>query len=115
MAFSINCTNKGCGKLQEAYMDPDTNQVMCSECNREISNISIFVKNQMKQSKNFRKKTKKPFAVKCESCKAEDKPKIINDKVLCSSCSKEIKGLTPYFINMLKNILGNRKAEDDNI
>ena len=51
MAFSTFCTNKGCGKIQEPYLDPQTDRVHCSLCDQEIVNLTPFVKSQMKSMK----------------------------------------------------------------
>ena len=108
MAFMLDCTNKGCGETQAPYLDKDTNKVYCSACNREIMNITIFTKNQMKSLKQFKVREKKPFAVKCNSCNTEDKPFLIKDKIVCSFCSKELTHLTESFVRMLKIQLKNK-------
>jgi len=104
MVFSIDCPNKGCGQMQAPYLDKDTNKVYCSKCNREIENVSIFVKNSMRQNKQFRVKEKKSFSVKCASCQFEDRPVLTNDKLLCSACGKEHQ-ITAQFAQMLKEKL----------
>ena len=53
MAFSIQCTNKGCQKIQEPYIDTKDDKVYCSLCNKELLNITHFVKVQMKSLKQF--------------------------------------------------------------
>lgn len=110
MAFTINCNAKGCGQLQSPYLDKDTDKVYCSSCNQEITGLTSIVKNQMKMNKQFRKKEKKPFAVKCVACNMEDRPKLINDKIICACCNKEMTELSPYFITMLKMQL--KKSSD---
>jgi hypothetical protein len=105
MAFSMNCSNKGCGAFQEPYIDPATNKVYCSICDKEIQNVTIFTKNQMKSSKQFKKKTTTSFAVKCDKCGKEDRPKLLNNNVVCSSCKKPLDNLSEAFIYMLKQKL----------
>ena|ERR1700744_2778098 len=106
MAYSLTCTNKGCGQLMSPYLDPKTNKVFCSSCHKEIENVNVIIKNQMKMSKQFRKKEKKSFAIQCPLCSVEDRPKLINDKIICSACNKEMK--LPYQIaTMLKMNLKN--------
>ncbi len=109
----MQCTSKGCGQSQAPYLDKDTNKVYCSKCNQEISNVSPFAKSQMKFQKQFRQKEKKPFAVACNHCKHEDRPLLINGKIMCVACKKEITGLNKFFENMLKEQLKN--SGDDNI
>jgi hypothetical protein len=105
MAFSTFCTTKGCGKIQEPYLNPVDNKVYCSLCDNEIVNLTPFVKNQMKMSKQFKQKSAKPFAVKCAKCNREERPKIVNDDVVCGVCSKPLDNLSPIFKNMLKEKL----------
>lgn len=105
MAFSTFCTNKGCGKIQEPFLDPQDNKVYCSLCDREITNLTPFVKTQMRANKQFRQKKAKPYAVKCAKCNAEDTPKVLNNDIVCNACSKPMDNLSPIFKNMLKEKL----------
>lgn len=105
MPFSINCPNKGCGKWQEPYLDPSDDKVYCSVCDKEITNITYFAKVQMKSLKQFKQKTAISFAVKCPSCSKEQRPKILNDDVVCGSCSKPLNNLSTAFKYMLKEKL----------
>lgn len=105
MAFSTFCTNKGCGQIQEPYLDPKDNKVYCSKCDKELVNITPFVKNQMKNSKQFRAKQSKPFVFKCLKCGREERPKNINDDIVCGVCEKSLDNLSPIFKNMLKEKL----------
>lgn len=105
MAFSMNCTNKGCGKFQEPYIDPKTDQVFCSICNREILNVTYFAKAQMKSSKQFKPKINMSFAVKCPKCGQEKRPKLLNNDVVCGECNKPLDNLSAPFKNMLKDKL----------
>lgn len=106
MAFSTFCTNKGCGKIQEPYIDPKTNQVFCSECDGEIVNITPFTKNQMKMNKQFKQKKQTPFAVKCAKCGREERPKLTpKDDIVCGACGQSLDNLSPIFKNMLKDKL----------
>lgn len=105
MAFSIQCSNKGCLKLQEPYIDPKADKVYCSLCDGELSNVTYFVKVQLKQLKQYKQKSAKPFAVKCSKCGKEERPKVVQDDVVCGSCSKSLDNLTPIFKNMLKEKL----------
>jgi len=105
MAFSTNCTNKGCGKLQEPYLDPNDDKVYCSACDKEILNLTYFAKAQMKSSKQYKQKTAVAFGVKCSKCGKEGRPKIKDDEVVCGSCLKELDNLSLPFKNMLKQKL----------
>lgn len=105
MPFSTFCTNKGCGKIQEPYLDPKENKVYCSLCDGEITNITHFVKVQMRSMKQFREKKAKPFACKCAKCGREERPKVVNDDIVCGACSEPMDNLSPIFKNMLKEQL----------
>jgi ribosomal protein L34E len=105
MPFSTFCTNKGCGKIQEPYLDPQDNKVYCSSCDGELTNITQFVKSQMKSMKQFKQRQAKPFAVKCAICGKEERPKLVQDDIVCGVCGKPLNNLSPIFKNMLKDKL----------
>ncbi len=105
MAFSTFCTTKGCGKIQEPYIDPKENKVYCSLCDGEITNLTHFVKVQMKSNKQYKQKKAVPFATKCVKCGAEERPKVVKNDVVCGSCQKPMDNLSPIFKNMLKEKL----------
>jgi hypothetical protein len=111
MAFTIQCTNKGCGNLQQPYLDKATDKIHCSLCDKEIINISVFVKNQMKQSKQFRPAKKVPFATKCKNCPADERPKLVGGDIVCAVCNKKMDHLLPSFVLMLKDQL--KKTDQD--
>lgn len=112
MPFSTFCTNKGCGKIQEPYLDPQDNKVYCSECDGELANITQFTKHQMKMNKQFKQKKAKPFAVKCVKCGKEERPKVEKGDIVCGICAKPMDNLSPIFKNMLKEKL---KTVDDEV
>lgn len=105
MAFSTFCTNKGCGKIQEPYLDPKDDKVYCSACDQEIVNITHFVKIQMKSMKQYRQKSNKPFSVKCPACNKDDCPILLKGEIACSGCGGNLPNLSPIFKNMLKEKL----------
>lgn len=106
----ICCTNKGCFETQTPFIDQETKEVYCSVCDQTIANVSDFTKRQMIAQKQFRPKKKETFAVKCEACKKEGKPQIINEEVCCGQCSKPLSNITSVYKNMLKTQLkGNEK------
>lgn len=99
-----------CQKHQSPFLDPKKDKVYCSECNEDI-NVNHFVKIQLKTLKQYREVNKTSFSIKCNKCSKEDRPKLINDKITCSACGKEIDHLTDFFKDMLKKQLG--KASQD--
>jgi hypothetical protein len=105
MPFSMNCTNKKCGKQMEPYLDPSTDKVYCSVCDNEISNITYFAKSQMKALKQFKQKITTSFAVKCAKCGKEVRPKLLNNDVVCGACNKILDNLSAPFKHMLKEKL----------
>ena len=105
MPISLNCTNKGCGKSNEPYIDLSDNKVYCSLCEREITNVTIFTVNLMKSSKQVRQKKTTAFAIKCPKCSREERPKLLNNDVVCGACSKSLDNLSLAFKNMLKEKL----------
>jgi len=106
MAFTTNCTSKGCHKFQEPYLDPATMKVHCSECDKEILNLSIFTINQMKSSKQFKKAEKVPFAVKCNKCNVTKRPVVdTKGEVVCCNCKKPLDNVSSHFKEMLKEKL----------
>lgn len=104
MAFSIPCTNRGCGKIQEPYLDIADDKVYCSLCDKEL-NVTSFVKTQMKSNKQFRRRQPKPFSVKCQSCGKEDRPKLVKQDIVCVFCNKSMDHLSEPFKIMLREQL----------
>lgn len=111
MAFSTYCTNKGCGKHMEPYLDSSDDKVYCSVCDNEIPNITHFAKMQMKTLKQFKKKTQLSFSVKCKKCNKEDRPKIVNNDVQCPYCKVSHTHLSEPFKIMLREKL--KTADQD--
>ncbi len=105
MPFSMNCTNRGCGKFNEPYLDPADDKVYCSECDKEIANVTRFVIIQMKSMKQFKQKKTISFGVKCKNCGKEDRPKIFKDDIICPSCNKPHTHLSEPFKIMLREKL----------
>lgn len=105
MPFSMQCTTKGCSKLMEPYLDVKEDKVYCSLCDQELVNVTYFVKIQMKSLKQFRQKTNKSFSIKCTKCGKEDRPKLINNDIICVGCNKSMDHLSEQFKIMLRDKL----------
>lgn len=99
-----------CSKYQPPFLDPKKDKVYCSACNEEIV-VNHFIKIQLKTLKQYREANKTSFAVKCNKCSKEDRPKLINDKIICGACGKEIDNLTDFFKQMLKKQLSKADQE----
>lgn len=93
-----------CSKYQAPFLDPKKDKVYCAVCNDEIT-VNHFVKIQLKALKQYREISKTSFSVKCNKCSKEDRPKLLNDQIICSACGKEIDNLTEFFRDMLKKQL----------
>jgi hypothetical protein len=106
MSFTIACTAKGCGKLMQPYIDPDTDKVHCSSCDSELLQVTPFVKHQLKMNKKYRPKKSIPFAVKCANCGREDRPLLLGDKdIICPACKKVHSNLSePFKIVLRENL-----------
>lgn len=104
MAFSIQCSHKGCQKLQAPYIDLTNSKVYCSLCDGELT-VTQFVMHQMKMNKQFRKKEDKSFSIKCPQCGKEDRPTLSGKDILCSGCKKPMNHLTEQFKIMLREQL----------
>ncbi len=90
MPFSIQCNNKGCGQIQNPFLDKGTDKVFCSSCNGEITNVTIFAKNQMKSLGQFGTKKQKSFSIKCTSCSSQERPIKKENQYCCGKCKKEL-------------------------
>lgn len=113
MALSLFCNNtykddkgkeKKCGEM-EPYMDPKTEKVYCSKCDKEMTNVTHFMKTTMKTLKQFRQKQAVAFGVKCKNCGKEAQPKVVGDDIVCPGCNKAHTHLSEPFKMMLKDKL----------
>jgi len=107
MPFLLNCTNKGCFKIQNSLLNPETNEVICGECGNPISGVSDFTKRQMKSmGEIIKSSSKESFAIKCNSCNKSGTPIIDNDKCVCKYCKKDL-NVSKIYLNMLKQNVKN--------
>lgn len=105
MPFSTVCSNKECSKQMEPYIDPKTDKVYCSLCDKELTNASHFVKVQMKTLKQYRQKILTSFSVKCQKCGKEARPNLVKDDIVCPGCHKSHEHLSEPFKIMLREKL----------
>lgn len=90
--FYIHCDNKGCGEHQAPNLDTDTNEVICSECGKPITNVTVFFKTQLKSFGQIVRSGKKQqaYTVQCKKCQKAGQP-ILDEKgieILCSHCKE---------------------------
>lgn len=102
MSMSVFC--KTCKRLSEICLDKQDDNVYCKDCDQQITDITIFVKNNLKISKVFREPKKKnaAFEVVCSSCQKKTVPQLKDNKVFCLHCKAELK-LSSHFLNALKS------------
>lgn len=85
----ISCDNKGCLKSSTALFNPTTNEVICQECQRPISNISEAMRRALKSFGQVVRAEKKAFMLECRSCRANREVVLDADnKTVCKICGK---------------------------
>ncbi|HEY5267792.1 MAG TPA: hypothetical protein VII94_01505 [Candidatus Saccharimonadales bacterium] len=119
MAVVLICNNsytdeKGkvrkCGQM-EPYMDPKTEQVFCSLCNKEMPGITHFNKVTLKNLRQYKQKVTDTFVTKCQNCNKEAQPKVMGDDIVCPHCNKSHSHLSEPFKLMLKDKLKTTKQD----
>ena len=111
MSFMIYCGNTKCGKQSTPRLDLKTNKVFCSECNAEM-NLPEPTKLSLRSMGQIirEEKTRQAFSVKCTSCLLESRPKVLEDnKVVCSSCDKELNLSGPFKQTILLNFRAQKR------
>src|ERR1039457_4598092 len=104
MGFAINCNNRGCNKMQEPLLDTRDNKVYCSDCNKEINNVSSFAKTQMKSLGQV-KRPDKALAIECQSCHKAGTPALEKDKLVCSWCGKDHTKISKSFEIIIRDFI----------
>jgi hypothetical protein len=105
MPFLMQCSNKGCGDHMEPYLDQSDKKVYCSSCDKELVNVTHFVKIQMKTLKQFKQKKSISFGVKCQKCSKEERPYIVKNDIICPHCKATHDHLSEPFKIMLREKL----------
>jgi len=102
--FRIYCTNKGCGKENEAVLNTENNEVECIECGKNITvphstKISMKGLGQIKRTK----KSEKAFAVECKKCNKVCVPSVDqNNKIICSNCKNVLDNISAPFATLIR-------------
>lgn len=108
----VNCNNKGCMKTTEAKLNLKTNEVICQECGKVITNVTEFTKRNMKMLGQVIKVNEKvPFMARCPKCAKDVSLYIQDDKAYCKECNSEVTITKAYFMG-LKQYLENKEKED---
>lgn len=112
MSFSVYCNNKGCGKTQIPLLDTDTNEVICSECNKSINSITSFAKAQMKAMGLVKKAsaTRQAFAVGCKACKKSATPVVKDNVLTCCSCNAPLTDINKPYETAIRQYLKSFKG-----
>lgn len=110
MSFMIYCGNTGCGKQSMPTLDMENNKVFCSECGGEM-NLPEPTKLSLRHMGQIvrKEKSKQSFSVKCTSCSVDSRPKIVDDKILCSSCNEELNLNAPFKQAILMNFKAQKR------
>lgn len=88
----LSCNNEGCYKQSDALLDPETLEVICGECGKDITNISDAMKRVLKTSGQIIRNDKRAFMLACHSCKANREVVLDQDNnTICGVCHHEIK------------------------
>jgi len=105
MGFLLQCDNKGCFEQMEPMLDVESDEVFCSKCGKEIKNVTVFAKRQMKSLGQTMKnqKSSRAFAVQCKYCKKTEAPTVDkNNDINCGGCGKLMDYLTAPFANTIR-------------
>ena len=114
MAFSTNCTQRGCGKWVEPLLDLRDNLIYCPVCNKTISNISDFTKRQLKSLGQVRTPAKKAFSIHCIKCKKDTLPKLDgSNKLICAWCNAILTNVNKFFEDMIRKEIAKGDKEED--
>jgi len=115
MDYRCFCDNKGCGKEMRPVVDKTTLEAYCTECDKPVNNIAIFMRRQMAANGQIRKteRNRIPWAVKCHECSKESPPELSKDnKLVCFFCKKELTKLSKPFAEMIMRNLFSKKRAD---
>jgi hypothetical protein len=116
MDYRSFCDNKDCHKEMRPVVDKETLIAYCTECGKQVNNISPFMRRQMMSFDQIRRNEKKklPWAIKCngEKCKKEGPPELKEGKLVCSFCGKELDHVAKPFAEMIKvNLTAQNRAD----
>ena len=114
----VNC-NPGCRlgiTTTISKLDLDTNQAICMECGDEISNISYFCKQNMKNNGDvISKKKNRPFSFQCNTCETTVETIYSGDSIIGVGCSsRECSfSIPPPMVQAIKITRNNKERSAD--
>jgi len=114
LEFICFCDNKGCNKEMKPAVDKGTLIAYCTECGKQINNVSPFMRRQMASEGQILKAKDKrvAWAIKCIKCNKEGAPKIKDNKLCCFYCEEYFTHLTKPVEQMIKDYIKEKIKED---
>ena len=91
-----NCPH--CKQCCDLLLNADTNDAVCSNCNKIITAVTDFVKRNLRANKQFvKQKSEGSFNTKCSACGQIVSPTInSSNKIVCPKCKAEMKLSKPF-------------------
>jgi len=86
MLVSCNPRCKKSDGRTEGSLDVDRNEVVCKLCGDDISGISSFTKQSMKQNKDVVTAAKKAFMFNCKNCHKKVETVVVNGVAYGKDC-----------------------------
>lgn len=86
MLVSCNAKCKKSDGTTEASLDVDRNEAVCKLCGEDITNISSFTKQSMRQNRDIITPAKKAFMFECKNCNKKVETTIINGVAYGKDC-----------------------------
>ena len=99
----VRCLN--CNQQVDGRIDKETDIVVCMNCRGECE-VTEFVKNAMRQNREFLEKEKSSFGFRCDTCR-EIQPAVTNKegtKAYCTKCGGEITNVSPFMVSTMRRM-----------
>jgi uncharacterized Zn finger protein (UPF0148 family) len=113
MAFLTTCNNRGCNHSVAAELELETGKVFCPDCGKEISNLTIFTKNQIKNAKQIKKPKKEAFSTICPACKHDALPALNKtNQLVCVKCQAQLINIPIPFQPLIREAIKNKMLEE---
>ncbi len=94
-----------CNKTTDAKLRKETELVICSDCGQQIENVTSFIVNAMRSSREFIEEKKQSFSFPCKPCAMRTSGLVTLDgkQVICTECGGEL-GVSPFMRLTMKNL-----------
>jgi hypothetical protein len=103
MLISCNPRCKKSDGRTEGSLDVERNEVVCKLCGDDISGISSFTKQSMKQNKDIVTTAKKAFMFDCKNCHKKVETVVVNGVAYGKDC--QTKNCTILISEMMANAM----------